>query len=62
MKKGTKITVFILTVALTAGTLCLTLGPKHCYTGKCGNYSNCNADKSCSDTKGNTTYPVPEGK
>ncbi len=40
MKRGTKITVFIASMALTVGSLVAFVGPRHC--GHHGMYGHCN--------------------
>jgi len=46
MKKGTKITIFIASMALTAGSLFAFLGPRHC--GHHGMYHH----NTCQNTNG----------
>ncbi|MBL7920822.1 MAG: hypothetical protein JNJ40_10940 [Bacteroidia bacterium] len=51
MKKGTKITVFIASMALTVGSLFAFVGPRHC--GQHGVYRHCNKANGYTDHHGN---------
>ncbi|MEW6468115.1 MAG: hypothetical protein AB1458_04285 [Bacteroidota bacterium] len=55
MKRSTKITVFIVTTVLTAGTLFATLGHHYCHKGGWGKDGHCKAYNYCGDEgKSNT--------
>ncbi|MEO6302187.1 MAG: hypothetical protein ABIP51_03335 [Bacteroidia bacterium] len=51
MKRGTKITVFIASMALTVGSLIAFVGPRHC--GHHGMYGHCNSWQGHNYDKGN---------
>ena len=50
MKKGTKITVFLVSMGLTIGSLIAFVGPRHC--GHHGMYNH----GSCEQTSGSETH------
>ncbi len=50
MKRGTKITVFIASMALTVGSLVAFVGPRHC--GQHGMYGHCNKMNGYTDHHG----------
>ena len=54
MKRGTKITVFVASMALTVGSLVAFVGPRHCghhgMYGHCNSWQNNHSDKdNCAD-------------
>jgi hypothetical protein len=54
MKRGTKITVFIASMALTAGSLFAFFGPRHCGHHGMYNHGSCESTANVAGT-GNST-------